>query len=298
MTWPTAATKADLDQGTDDPKQARTELATLIDKFNELRTHVTSFAQTFLDDASAAAVRATIGALSDLVGDTTPQLGGALDTNSKAINESEGTPVASAATTNIWVADGGTLHVTGSTTITSFGTAPRVGAWRKVIFDGALILTHGANLNLPGAANITTAAGDFAFVYADTTTQFDVLYFKANGEAVGGGTFSESYESAEQTITAAGSLTLAHSLSAQPPLYTASMKCQTGELGYSAGDEYQMTAFDDAGTGGRGIVIVPDGTNLNIRFGASSTIAILRKDTGAVASITFANWKVIFRAWA
>ena len=120
----------------------------------------------------------------NIVSDTTPQLGGALDTNSFAINESEGSNVASAATTNIWVTDGNTLHVTGTTTITSFGTAPNAGAWRKVIFDGVLTLTDGANLNLPGAANITTAADDFAFVYAETTTLFKALYFKADGTAV------------------------------------------------------------------------------------------------------------------
>ncbi|KKL18114.1 hypothetical protein LCGC14_2478790 [marine sediment metagenome] len=45
-------------------------------------------------------------------------------------------------------------------------------------------MTDGANLNLPGAANITTAADDFAFVYAETTTLFKVLYFKVDGTAV------------------------------------------------------------------------------------------------------------------
>jgi hypothetical protein len=107
-----------------------------------------------------------------------------LDTFANAIDESEATPVASAATTDIWAIDGNTVHITGTTTITSFGTAPRVGAWRKVIFDGALTLTDGANLNLPGAANITTSTDDMAFVYAETTTLFKVVYFKVNGEAV------------------------------------------------------------------------------------------------------------------
>ncbi len=107
-----------------------------------------------------------------------------LDTNGNAIDESEGTPVASAATTDIWSTDGNTLHVTGTTTITSFGAAPRIGARRMVIFDDALTLTDGANLNLPGAADITTAADDFAIVYAETTTLFKVLYFKADGTPV------------------------------------------------------------------------------------------------------------------
>ena len=100
-----------------------------------------------------------------------------------AIVEAEGAAVASAATTDIWANDGNTVHVTGTTTITSFGTAPQAGAWKKVIFDGALTLTHGSNLSLPGSASVTTAADDVAFVYADTTTQFDVLYFKKDGTA-------------------------------------------------------------------------------------------------------------------
>ena len=116
--------------------------------------------------------------------------------------EAEGAAVASAGTTNIWAGDGNTLHITGTTTITSFGTAPQAGAWKKVIFDGALTLTHGANLSLPGSANITTAADDMAFVYADTTTQFDVIYFKKSGAAVNGGLVLL------QTVTAASSATV------------------------------------------------------------------------------------------
>ena len=99
----------------------------------------------------------------------------------KSIVETEGAAVASAATADIWaVADGNTVHITGTTTITSFGTAPQAGAWMKVIFDGELTLTHGANLNLQGSANITTKANDFAFVYADTTTLFRVIYFPSD----------------------------------------------------------------------------------------------------------------------
>jgi len=116
--------------------------------------------------------------LLNVVEDLTPQLGGPLDTFGQSVNWSEGSPVASAATADIWTTDGNTLHVTGTTTITSFGTAPRVGTWRRVIFDDALILTDGANLNLPGDANITTVADDMAFVYAETTTLFKVLYLQ------------------------------------------------------------------------------------------------------------------------
>lgn len=109
---------------------------------------------------------------------------GTLTMSGKSIWFAEGAAVASDAggTTNIWTTDGNTIHVTGTNAITSFGTAPQAGAMKAVIFDGALTLTHGANLNIPGAANITTAAGDWCLVYGDTTTQLDVVdYVKASG---------------------------------------------------------------------------------------------------------------------
>jgi hypothetical protein len=153
------------------------------------------------------------GALDNIVEDTTPQLGGALDTNSFAINESEGAAVASATTTDIFGGnDGNTLHITGTTTITDFTDASSVGQWRKIIFDGVLTLTHGSGITLPGSSNITTAAGDYAFVYADTVSAFTVLYFKADGTALvasaayTGPTFG--YDSGSHDMTTNGTLTL------------------------------------------------------------------------------------------
>lgn len=68
--------------------------------------------------------------------------------------------VASAGTTNIGAATSNFVRITGTTTITSFGTIA-AGVWRIVRFAGALTLTHnGTSLILPGTANITTAAND------------------------------------------------------------------------------------------------------------------------------------------
>ena len=72
------------------------------------------------------------------------------------------TPIASATTTSLSTATGGYVHITGTTTITSFGSH-KAGHLHQVVFDGALVLTHHAtDLILPGAANITTVAGDSA----------------------------------------------------------------------------------------------------------------------------------------
>jgi hypothetical protein len=150
------------------------------------------------DVANAATARTNLGLGTAAVkntgtsGDAVPLLNanatfsGTVTMSGKAIDEAEGAAVASAATCDIWTpADGNTVHVTGTTTITSFGTAPQAGAWRKVIFDAALTLTQSASLNLNGGgSNITVAADDMAFVYADTTTQMDVFVLRKSGAAV------------------------------------------------------------------------------------------------------------------
>lgn len=79
-----------------------------------------------------------------------------------ALLGSKGTDLASAATVDLGAATGDYVHITGTTTITAFGTA-KAGLRRDVVFDGILTLTHNAtSLILPTAANITTAAGDRA----------------------------------------------------------------------------------------------------------------------------------------
>lgn len=73
-----------------------------------------------------------------------------------------GTDIASATTLSLPSTGGGVFNVTGTTTITGIGSA-QGGRTIKVKFAGALTLTHdGTTLILPGAANITTVAGDTA----------------------------------------------------------------------------------------------------------------------------------------
>lgn len=123
-----------------------------------------------------------------------------------------------------------------------------------------------------------------------------------NGYYLGGTQipFTKVFESAQQTITAAGSLTLAHGLGVKPKLYQAYIVCQTAEGGYSIGDEVIVDPGWTADASiGRGLSIVPDATNLNIRFGNNSQNFILvNKTTGANFNITNANWKLVIRAWA
>lgn len=100
--------------------------------------------------------------------------------------EAEGT-IASAATTNIGAETNFRLNVTGTVTITSLGTTANS---RKLLrFSDALTLTHNATtLILPGAANITTAAGDFAEFVSDGSGNWRcVMFTRADGSSLGGG---------------------------------------------------------------------------------------------------------------
>jgi hypothetical protein len=88
--------------------------------------------------------------------------------------------VASAATVNLDAASGDLVHITGTTGISTITLG--AGKERTVIFDAVLLLTHGANLLLPGAANITTAAGDVAVFRGDGASVTKcVCYTRANG---------------------------------------------------------------------------------------------------------------------
>lgn len=96
------------------------------------------------------------------------------------------TAIASAVTVDLGaIATGNYGHITGTTTITSFGTVA-AGVSRTVVFDGALTLTHNAtSLILPGGANITTAAGDVAeFVSEGSGNWRCASYVKASGAPV------------------------------------------------------------------------------------------------------------------
>lgn len=68
--------------------------------------------------------------------------------------------IAAASTTDLATADGESVQVTGSATITSLGTG-FAGCKREVRFTGVCTIVHSASLALPGNVNITTTATDF-----------------------------------------------------------------------------------------------------------------------------------------
>lgn len=91
--------------------------------------------------------------------------------------------IPSATTLNLTAAAGELVDVTGTTTVAAI-TLPD-GNEATVRFTGALTLTNGASLVLPGAADILTVAGDFAIFrgYAAGVVRC-ILYGRGDGKAL------------------------------------------------------------------------------------------------------------------
>lgn len=262
---------------------------------------VSAFIDTLLDDADAATARTTLGAVGlsgnetiagnkTLSGQTTLS---ALLTLSAALNSAKATNVASAASPNIWVTDGNLVHITGTTTITDFADAPQAGASRVVIFDGALTLTHNASqIVLPGAANITTAAGDMMIVFADSTSLFKVMYFPVSGRPVGGGLIPGTQLSlnpyAPNTTTVQ-----AHGLGAVPDVVITELVAVNAVQGYSVGDRIEVSSLGLVNPEGaqQAVALEKDATNVRLHL-STNLPQTVNKSTRAVFTITAADWRV------
>lgn len=138
------------------------------------------FGAGLIQAANAAAARTLLAAVAE--SDAIDWTG--IHSHTKRVSWAKGADVASANALTLGD-DGNTFDITGTTAITSIATKG-VGTVVKLHFDAALTLTHHAtDLVLPGAANITTAAGDEAeFVEYATGDWRCTAYSKASGEAV------------------------------------------------------------------------------------------------------------------
>ncbi len=121
--------------------------------------------------------------ITSVVQDTSPQLGGFLDANGNYIQMQKGPDIASASPTVI-LTTGDFFICTGTTGFSAFTVAADRHFFLE--FAGVLTMTHGAGtLDLPGGANITTAAGDVGeFVSTASNVVTCVNYSKASGKPI------------------------------------------------------------------------------------------------------------------
>jgi len=128
--------------------------------------------------------------------------------------------VASSGTCDIGASNSPFARITGTTTITSFGT--NYNGPRYLRFADALILTHSSTLVLPTAANITTVAGDTCVVIPGATSGTAdkwvvVAYQRASGEFLTAVTRAQLQAQTYTAFTTGGTAT-AYTLTPTPAL--------------------------------------------------------------------------------
>ena len=170
------------------------------------------------------------------------------------IEDRLGTAIASAATTTIGTRGlGDYIHITGTTTITSFGTAAAAGVRRTLIFDGALTLTHNAtSLICPGAANIVTIAGTIIEVVAETTANWRVASITHPSLSMAELGYLDGVTSAIQTQLNAKAALASPELTGTPTAPTAASTVSSTQIA--------TTAFAVPRTSTTGSAILPVGT--------------------------------------
>jgi hypothetical protein len=154
MTWPSSdVSTTAMDGGTDTPPRA--EFKSWADKFNEMRNHVSTLAQTILNRNTAALMRADLG----------------------VAPRATRIDVASAGTVDLTASapDCDDIRITGTTTITDFTIA--AGRVVRVTFDNALTLTNGSPIVTQTGANTLTEAGATCVLRATAANVVEVLFW-------------------------------------------------------------------------------------------------------------------------
>lgn len=110
---------------------------------------------------------------------------------------------------------------------------------------------------------------------------------------------AEAYESAQQTITSAGSLDLEHGLGGAPLSVQAHLVCINNEDGWVTGDILLLTHEQHfaAATSERGVVFKLSDSVISAYYGSEATVFMAKAETtGAGASLVNTNWRMVVRA--
>lgn len=187
------------------------------------------------------------------------------------------------------------LVPTGAVTTSGLTQATARILGRTTAGTGAIEELTAANLAAFTAAASDTAQGVVELATtAETETGTDTARAVTPAGLKGALGFSNGFLSADQTVTPNSTLNVAHGLGARPYMFNVVLKCLTGELGYSAGDEASII---QTVPGVSVINVAADATNVIIGYTGAST-QLLHKTTQVATTITSGNWAFVVRAWA
>ena len=113
-----------------------------------------------------------VGAIGDVVSDTTPQLGGNLDLNSKLINGTGGVNITGIITATSFT---GTVNTAAQTNITSLGTLSAVTVSGNITANGNIVGDNSTNISGINSVTATSFVGNGANITGLTASQVGAL---------------------------------------------------------------------------------------------------------------------------
>jgi hypothetical protein len=160
---------------------------------------------------------------------------------------------------------------------------------RLVVFDGILTLTHNATTNnLPGAANITTAAGDRAIYWSDGTTVYCMVYMPAAGyqEKMAAASQAEMEAGTEAALRSMSPLRVAQAIAALGggSTLTRTTFTASGNLTFPAGVTQAWVTGQGCGGGGGGTTAGGNGGTTTFGPNGGAVVLTLAGGTGGSAA--------------
>lgn len=220
---------------------------------------------------------------------TAPASGATLTiANGKTLTASNTITLTATDGSTLAIGAGGTLGTSAYTAATAYlsssvtVTVAQGGTGAATFTDGGVLIG-----NATGALQVTTA-GTSGQVLTSNGAGVDPTFQTA--------TFTKYVQTADQTITAAGALTIAHGLGITPTLVATFLKNVNASGGYTTGEIVPAQWMYGSS---QGVSYTADATNLVLRFGSNAnTFNVTNKTTGADVAIVDTDWKIFLRAWA
>jgi hypothetical protein len=131
--------------------------------------------------------------------------------------------------------DGNYFDVTGTTNFAAMTVES--GNFFMLQFDGALTITHGSGIELPGASDLTTATGDRLICYATAADTVEVMSVETEAAASAGFTLATEQATTSGTAITFGSI----------PSGTTMIIINYEAVSYTSGNDPQITIGDSGG---------------------------------------------------
>ena len=169
------------------------------------------------------------------------------------------------------------------------------GQLRVKTGEGITRTADGAALDISGLTEMANVVTDSDF-FAMYDQSVDVLRKVRRSAFLPTIVFQNAFESAEQSITAGGTITVAHGLGTIPEKFEVILRCKTADRQYVPGDEMLGGYVMEAGSlNGWGVQVYASATNVVAQVGDNGIQAL--DINGFRIALVLSSWRIVLRAW-